>query len=155
MPCPQNRMDQTRCESSDWFNALGHRRGGLQCNDRRRAGHWRRTALAASDCSAADTQGLLRAYQPARRAAVVAPAWIEELMPSTVRAPSQRRPPPAASNERRRSRPTARRRDFHMPPIIGVGGFPGYSDSFGMFGKSEDERSGRLVLSHQCCTING
>ena len=45
--------------------------------------------------------GLLRAYQPAYRAAVVAPARIDAFRPSTVRAPSLRRPPPRPPRRRR------------------------------------------------------
>ena len=50
--------------------------------------------------TAAAIQGLLRAYHPARRAAVVAPARIAVLRPSAVRVPSQRRLPSAASKDR-------------------------------------------------------
>ena len=45
------------------------------------------TTLPTRLSTAAATQGLFRAYHPARRAAVVAPARIAAFSPSTVRAP--------------------------------------------------------------------
>ena len=60
------------------------------------------TTLPTRLSTAAAIQGLLRAYHPARRAAVVAPARIAVFRPSTVRVPSQRRPPPAVSKDRLR-----------------------------------------------------
>ena len=89
------------------------------------------TTLPTRLSTAAAIQGLLRAYHPARRAAVVAPARIAVFRPSTVRVPSQRRPPPAVSKDRFRRvlgnmGPRSLWKRARMIPITPCGGISDY-----------------------------
>src|SRR6056297_884297 len=82
--------------------------------------------IAVLPIPAAESNVLFRAYHPARRAAVVAPARMAAFSPSTVRAPSQRRPPPAASKPRARARPRRRWRMVRMGGRIARNGPSSY-----------------------------
>src|SRR5690606_14912897 len=109
------------------------------------------TTLPTRLSTAAATHGLLRAYQPARRAAVVAPARIAAFRPSTVLALSQRRPPPAASKARVLPIPRSRWTKFPMPPILARRQASSYWERLRIFASQPDESgSGANLLHHLC-----
>lgn len=89
------------------------------------------TTLPTRLSTAAATHRLFRAYHPARRAAVVAPARIAAFSPTTARAPSQRRPPPAASKPRARARPKRRWRRVRIGWRIARNGPSSYCECLG------------------------
>src|SRR5690606_8811217 len=92
------------------------------------------TTLPTRLSTAAAIHGLLRAYQPARRAAVVAPARKAAFRPSTVLALSQRRPPPGASKARTLPIPRSRCTKFRMPPILARRKAASYWERLGKIG---------------------
>jgi hypothetical protein len=104
------------------------------------------TTLPTRLSTAAATHGLFRAYHPARRAAVVAPARIAVFSPSTVRAPSQRRPPPAASKPRVRVSPNRRLRSVRIARRLSFAAPPGYQSRWE---RSDPGALGRAISGNQ------